>query len=130
MFVPVPGYEGIYEVSDEGEVRSLARRVPCSGGTKLLKERILKPSLTDDGYHVVTLYKNGSHETLRVHRIVLLAFVGPCPQGMETCHGDGSRTVNRLANLKWGTPEDNWIDRKRHGRIGRTPRKETPSCFM
>jgi len=130
VWLPVPQYEGFYEVSDDGEVRSVGRKVKCYGGFRTIKGKVLKPSLSDDGYHVVSISR-GDHkqETVHVHRIVLLAFVGPCPEGMETRHDDGSRTNNRLSNICWGTPEENWIDRKRHGRVG-WPRYGEASCIV
>mgnify|MGYP007071567219 CR=1 FL=1 len=51
-----------------------------------------------------------------VHALVLTAFVGPCPDGMEGCHGDGNPKNNAVGNLRWDTPVGNWSDRKRHGR--------------
>lgn len=54
-------------------------------------------------------------QSLRVHRVVLEAFVGPCPIGMEGCHFDGDPTNNNLENLRWDTPESNRTDLDRHG---------------
>jgi hypothetical protein len=51
-----------------------------------------------------------------VHVLVLEAFVGPRPEGMEGCHGDGNPANNNVQNLRWDTPQNNWKDRKRHGR--------------
>lgn len=50
-----------------------------------------------------------------MHRLVLLAFVGPCPDGMEACHANDIPTDNRLANLRWGTHADNMRDRIENG---------------
>lgn len=50
-----------------------------------------------------------------VHRLVLLAFVGPCPDGLQACHNDGDRENNRPDNLRWDTPSSNYADRDRHG---------------
>ncbi len=50
-----------------------------------------------------------------VARIVLVAFVGPCPERMECCHNDGDETNNRLANLRWDTHSANLLDKRRHG---------------
>jgi hypothetical protein len=51
----------------------------------------------------------------KVARLVLLAFVGPCPDGMECCHTNGNRTDNRLTNLRWDTPKANAADKRAHG---------------
>lgn len=53
--------------------------------------------------------------TRMVHRLILEAFVGPCPPGMEACHWNGNPTDNRLENLRWDTPQENTNDKYRHG---------------
>ena len=68
-------------------------------------------------YKIVELWKNNIKKTFIVHRLVLRAFVGECPEGMQACHGDGNCQNNRLENLRWDTPEGNWKDRRNHGRI-------------
>ena len=107
---PVIGYENHYEVSDEGEVRSL-RRVRCLG-------RVLRQSLVN-GYPAVCLSKGGKTKLRKVHQLVLEAFVGPKPQGYVTRHLDGSRTNNKLSNLAWGTLAENHADMRAHGRAKR-----------
>jgi len=70
---------------------------------------------------VVSLSKGTDKQKLvKVHRLVLLAFVGAPPKGMEACHYDGDPQNNNLSNLRWDTAKENWVDRKRHGRIGST----------
>lgn len=115
---PVVGFEGFYEVSDLGRVRSVARSVPCYGGTRNIKSRVLKGSPERDGYLMVSLSKgNGSKQhSHKIHRLVLEAFVGPMPDGMESLHGDGDPANCLLSNLRYGTPVDNWQDRRKHGR--------------
>ncbi len=54
-----------------------------------------------------------------IHRLVLLAFVGPCPEGMQSCHRNGKRDDNRLENLRWGTPQSNSDDKRAHGTVCR-----------
>lgn len=84
---PVLGFEGVYEVSDSGLVRSLARR--CNLGwcpaTRDVRTRLLKPG-THKGYKFVTLMQLGVSRTRLVHRLVLESFVGPCPPGLECRH--------------------------------------------
>lgn len=112
---PVVGYEGIYEVSTLGRVRSLARFVRRSDGVLCpVKERIRKPVLHHRGYLIVLLRKEGSAATKQIHQLVLEAFVGPS-NGLQTRHLDGNRTNNKLENLCYGTSRENTDDRIRHG---------------
>ena len=111
---PVVGYEGLYEVSDAGRVRSLSREVRTGRGTRMVDGRILSPARGVGGYPVVSL-SNGGARVRPVHRLVLEAFVGPRPAGTECCHGDGDPENNRLSNLRWDTHESNMDDQRRHG---------------
>lgn len=71
------------------------------------------------GYmEVILTSDSGVVKHFRVHRLVLELFVGPRPEGLEGCHGDGNRANNLLSNLRWGTPESNWEDRRRAGHHG------------
>ena len=109
----IPGYEGFYEVSDQGRVRSLDRIV-AHGRSR--KGQFLSPDRGHRGHLQVTLYKNGKRERMFVHRLVLLAFIGPCPEGMEACHWNDISDDNRLENLRWDTPSANRHDSLRNGR--------------
>jgi hypothetical protein len=109
----VPGFDGYYEVSDHGRVRSVERVV--KGGTQRIRARIRKQSLSS-GYPKVTLLREGRSSSVRIHVLVLSAFVGPRPVGAFACHDDGDRTNNRLDNLRWDTPTSNSLDTVRHGR--------------
>src|ERR1051326_8641933 len=82
----VPSYEGYYEVSSFGRVKSLARSVPMRDGrTYRVREKVLK--LSNNGHYLhAVLSRGGAEETLLVHRLVLETFAGPCPEGMECCH--------------------------------------------
>ena len=112
---PVVGHEGQYEVSDCGRVRSLDRMVPCGSGGHLrfCKGQILQPGRKSSGHVSVALGRGNSRD---VHRLVLEAFVGPCPDGHEALHYDDEGSNNRLSNLRWGTRGDNLIDAVRNGR--------------
>lgn len=77
--------------------------------------KFLSQHLTHNGYLTVSLYDKRQY-CYRVHRLVLEAFVGLCPDDMECRHFDGNRTNNKLNNLSWGTKQDNFADMKRHGR--------------
>lgn len=112
-WLPVPGYEGIYEVSDEGRVRSLPR-VDAQGGMRRL--RMFHPSRMDRWGHLgVKLRRDGVIKSYYVHRLVLEAFVGPCPPGMEGCHWNDVPDDNRLSNLRWATKSENRLDSVRNG---------------
>lgn len=105
----IPGHEGRYRVTRDGEVLSC-----CKGGVW----KRLKPILADR-YFQVALYKNKKPKRVLLHRLVLETFVGPCPPcppGMTARHfPDRSRTNNRLSNLSWSTPKDNIGDKVFHG---------------
>lgn len=119
----VVGYEGLYEVSNLGRVKSLERRMVRTNGTPhLIRERLLKLSVPRLGHVRVTLYKLGGglkkSRKLQVHRMVLEAFVGPCPEGMEALHWNDTPGENYLTNLRWGTPSENRHDLVRNGNHG------------
>lgn len=103
----VVGYEGRYRVSDRGNVWS------C------LTNKLFNPQLTAKGKLQVTLLPDSGkadRRTYLVHRLVLEAFVGPCPEGMVACHWNDLGTDNRLENLRWDTPSANEYDKVRNGR--------------
>ncbi|MBZ4580992.1 NUMOD4 motif-containing HNH endonuclease [Mycobacterium avium] len=116
IWKPIPGYEGLYEVSDEGEVRSLERVVEHGySGTKTIPARVMRQKIDKGGYRRVGLRRDGKQRWLGVHRLVLAAFVGECPEGQEVCHGNGNRADNRLENLRYGTRSENMLDQIAHG---------------
>lgn len=80
---------------------------------------VLKTSVTNGYKRVVLCGRDGARRRELVHRLVLEAFVGPCPDGMEACHANGVRGDNRLANLRWDTRKNNFADRDRHGTTAR-----------
>jgi HNH endonuclease/NUMOD4 motif len=112
----IPGYEGCYQVSDDGQVKSLARRIKSAPGcTRPLRERIMKQEVDRTGYARIQLCSDGSYVHCLVHRLIMLAFVGPCPEGMEVCHNDGVKLNNTLSNLRYDTKSANQYDSIRHG---------------
>lgn len=116
---PVVGWEGLYEVSTEGQVRSLDKIAAHPYGTQVRRGKVLWASPNSNGYLNVTLQSRGEgrRKNRLVHQLVLEAFVGPRPDGMEdTRHLNGVQTDNRLANLVWGTTSENMQDRVAHGR--------------
>ncbi len=113
-WLAVVGYEGSYEVSDYGRVRSVDRLITLSTGRVChYKGRLLK-SFANEQRRVVTVNLVG--RTTPVHKLVLTAFVGPCPDGMECCHWDDDYTNNHLSNLRWDTSTSNKHDMVRNGR--------------
>lgn len=118
---PVVGYEGLYEVSDDGRIKSLARTTTGRNGTpRQLPEKILQGSTTSSNrYPSVRLTRaRGESEGRLIHHLVLEAFVGPRPEGMQGLHRDDDRNNNSLSNLYWGTFEDNARDKNLNGRNG------------
>ncbi|QEQ94428.1 HNH endonuclease [Mycobacterium phage Leozinho] len=112
---PVVGYEGLYEVSDRGRVRSLDRTIQTSVDTRSYKGRVLKPQLTL-GYHIVSLTAPGRRRRYaKVHHLVLEAFRCPRVPGMSGCHNNGVKTDNRPENLRWDSHTENMRDTVRHG---------------
>jgi hypothetical protein len=112
-FKPIEEYPE-YRVSRDGEVQScwsVGRRPSFQTDTW----RRLKPTPQHRGHMAVCLVRGGEKKTCHVHRLVLEAFVGPCPVGMECCHNDGDPANNRLENLRWDTRLENARDRLRHG---------------
>ena len=106
----IPGHEK-YQVSDHGRVKSFQPTSGSNGGRrKGSQDRILKPWVSG-GYQMVDL---GRHNHRLVHRLVLEAFVGPCPPGLECRHGDGNKANCDLSNLSWDTRSVNAIDRTTH----------------
>ena len=112
----IPGFDGHYEVSNEGRVRSKKRVVIRANSSPLsVQERILKPVVGNHGYEVVQLSLNGLAKPHTVHSLVALAFIGPRPPGHDVCHADGGRRNNLVTNLRYGTRLENVHDAQRHG---------------
>lgn len=101
----IPGYNGHYKVSDMGRVRSTDRyKQTANGQVRFYHSRVLKPGRKKSGHVSVALGKGNSVD---VHRLVLLSFIGPCPEGHEALHGNHTPDDNRLENLRWGTRSEN-----------------------
>lgn len=113
----IPGWEGFYQVSDQGRIRSVDRTIPHARyGTVNRKGKVMSPGSNPKGYKIVGLRRNGKAKGASVHTLVLQAFVGPRPPGYEACHNNGDLADNRLENLRWDTSSENKIDIQRHGR--------------
>ncbi len=115
VWAPVLGYEGLYEVSAFGDVRSLDRTKRTTRGLQRWPGRIMSRYVDSNGYLYVNLSKDSRAKKCAVHRIVLEAFVGSCPDGFEACHNNGVRTDCAVGNLRWGSRRENAMDRGLHG---------------
>ena len=130
-WAPVPDYEGVYEVSDQGRVRSLDR-IDSNGRT--VHGKILKPWVAKrrgggkktTNHQIVDLNRDGRRKAVYVHTLVLTVFVGERPEGLEACHYDGDPTNNHRSNLRWDTHVGNMADLARHGRHNMTNRTKCP----
>lgn len=111
IWKPIEGFEGHYEVSNTGKIKSLERqRITKGGGVTIVHERLLKQKISKFGYCEVSLLKNAKHKTFKVHRLVAFAFI-PNPENKpEINHKDGNKLNNSASNLEWNTPLEN----KRH----------------
>lgn len=115
----VPGYEGMYQISSFGRVKSLARTFPAKRkGVQTevrMPERILTPYLTA-GYPSVALCRAGKQRTTYIHQLVCEAWHGPRPEGHDVAHYDGDKANSRPHNLRWATRHENILDKNRHGK--------------
>lgn len=113
------GYEGLYEVSNFGNVRSLSRMTLGRWGTmKLSPGRNIAGELLKFGYKRVQLSKDGKHKHALVHRLVALAFLKPVESKAQVNHKDSNRSNNHVSNLEWCTPKENTAHGVKHGFIG------------
>lgn len=117
-WLPITAFEGVYEVSSLGRVKSLARiSYSAPKGVRIprpVHETILKTN-SRRGYKGVTLRAGQRSKCATVHRLVCEAFHGPCPEGMQAAHLNGDKTDNRAENLKWVTPKENMAHQEMHG---------------
>ena len=116
----VKGYEGRYQVSSMGRVKSLERK-DCLGRT--VKERILKPNVVGRGYLRVILYAGGKTRTFFVHRLVCEAFHENPDNKPQVNHINEIKTDNRASNLEWATARENSNFGSRNERLGKAQSK-------
>ena len=109
VWKPLPGYEGSYEVSSHGRVRSLDRLCRGKDGrNELHRGKVLKPWVQKRGGYLAVSIRDGTATKRRtVHTLVAETFFGPRPKGMDVMHLDGNRSNNALENLKYGTRKEN-----------------------
>lgn len=122
LWKPIKGYEGLYEVSNMGRIKSVEHdvfnpHVLGNGCTRKVPERIRKPNIMK-GYHCIALIRDKSAKVYRIHRLVAEAFIGnqPGPE-YQINHIDGDKSNNRVENLEWVTPRENTIHAIRTGLI-------------
>jgi HNH endonuclease/NUMOD4 motif len=113
--IALPGFEDLYEASNLGRLRRTATG------------RLLKQANHPKGYLAVMFSGRGQRQNALVHKVVLEAFEGRCPEGHETRHLDGNRKNNVLTNLAWGTSSENEQDKRRHGTSSRGERNAMAS---
>jgi hypothetical protein len=118
-WLPVLGYEGTYEVSNLGRVRSVDRVIDQGNCVRWHRGRLLKPARTGPYPHVflrTNKWPNSATRTARLHRLVAEAFLEPPPDSTwEVCHNDGDPLNNRAENLRWDSRSENQLDKVRHG---------------
>jgi hypothetical protein len=126
---PVSGYEGYYEVSNFGRVRSVARTIDGRWGKTVRQGCLLMLHRANSRYVKVTLCKDGVMSQMQVHRLVLDNFVGAAPEGFECDHIDYDVTNNALTNLRWLSKIDN-NNRRRHVKLNLALAKDIVNRHM
>lgn len=111
---PIPGFIG-YEVGSDGTVWTLWRRGPQYRKWSVGETRKQMRTNLANGYLEIQLRLGSGYKHKRIHRLVLEAFVGPCPDGCIAAHNNGNEFDNRLCNLRWTTQKENLLDRLDHG---------------
>lgn len=103
----IKGYEGLYQISTNGRVKSLLKVTKFGNRLKVNEEMILKPALGKRGYYVVSLNHNGKSKTFTIHRLIAEAFI-PNPLNKKFIdHINTIKTDNRIENLRWVTSKEN-----------------------
>jgi hypothetical protein len=116
IFKDIKGYEGYYQISNLGNIKSLSRLVDNhSNFKKLLKEKILKASISKTGYYVIDLKKNNQRKTFKIHRLIALHFIKKIQYKNFVNHIDGNKLNNEISNLEWCTIKENNIHAERIG---------------
>jgi hypothetical protein len=118
IWLSISGFEGIYEISNKGRVKSLFRQfIRSNGCVQTIQERIIRQRNHPNGYLMVSLSNRGIYTHFLVHRIVAKAFIGEEPAGHEVAHNDGIKTNNCVENIRYALPIDNTADNYGHGKI-------------
>lgn len=124
----IEGFEGLYEISNKGQVKALDRYVLNNGGMQHRKERILKPHKQNGGHLIVVLCKDGKTYPRTIHRLVAIAFI-PNPQNKPVVdHKDTNPLNNNVDNLKWVTQKENCLNPIT--RIHNSESKKGHKCYL
>lgn len=108
VWKPIKGYEGRYEASNLGNIRSLDRMIKSKGeGKRFLRGRVLKKLIVRNGYEHVALCKDGRTKRVSVHRVIASTFLKRRPEDEVVNHINGIKTDNRVSNLEWCTYKQN-----------------------
>ena len=108
IWKPIKGYEGIYEVSNKGRVKTLDKFFDWANDIKIFhKGRVIKNQTDADGYEILGLSKNKIRKTAKVHRLVAQAFIPNPKKKPHVNHVDNNRKNNNVFNLEWVTPSEN-----------------------
>jgi len=126
----IEGYEGYYQVSDLGKVRSLNRVVAhIKNGPTKYKGRLLKPGLNNKGYKQVNLCRTRKSKMRTVHKLVAEAFLSNPENFPIVMHLDDNPLNNMPSNLKWGTQQDNMADMDAKGRRAKSKTERAIFCI-
>lgn len=109
IWIDIQGYEGLYQISNIGRVKSLERLSKFNNSVGLKKEKILKPFKDSKGYYRIKLSKNAIESTKKIHRLVAFAFLDNLENKPEVNHINGIKDDNRFDNLEWVTSSENTI---------------------
>lgn len=108
MWKDIPTHIGYYQVSDSGQIKRI------KSGKSTVVGKILQPGVDRLGYSFVILSMEGIKTQMYIHKLVMQAFVGDCPDGYEVRHMDGNPSNNNLNNLRYGTHSQNMLDKNKH----------------
>lgn len=103
----IEGYEGLYQVSNMGRIKSLERYKENHGKLQKVEEKIKTINIKNSGYQFVQLYKNNKYKNLMVHRLVAQAFIPNVDNKPQINHIDGNKLNNNVTNLEWCTNSEN-----------------------
>lgn len=113
------GYEGSYQVSNTGLVRSVDKIVRCRNGYALKKGRLLKYSHNLKGYRMLSVSVNGKTKTVTIHRLIATTFIPNPHKKTQINHINGIKTDNRVENLEWATASENALHAHANGLVSK-----------
>ena len=126
LWKDIPGYEGRYQVSDRGRVKSVCRKVKCRNGYRTVPKRVLRPAGSKKNKHLYVVLGHKQPGSL-VHYLVAITFLGSRPNGADICHINGIHIDNRAENLRYDTRTENILDVYRAGKRWRKLSSEDAS---